>query len=455
MLKANTISSKYADFSVGLQFSDLERNIVNQAKLLILDLIGVSFAGLKLMEFPKLVVDYMVESGGEPEATILTTKRKFPAVNAVFANTTCAHALDMDDGHRFGALHPGTVVIPTAITAAELAKANTKELITGIVVGYEVMIRIGMAIAPSSLRRGFHLTGIAGSFGSAATAANIMKLNTEEAVGAFGMAGLQSSGLIQVNHEIEGAKVKPINPAKAAQAGLLSCIFAQKGMRGPERIFEGEDGFLKAVADDVNHDLLFKNLGSEYEINNVYIKLYSACRHAHAPIDSTLKAFEISGISLSEIREIRIETYPAAVRLAGIVRPTTPSAGRFSIPFSVALVLVKGDAGADKYSEKNIIDQEIIALSDKVRLSASKKWEALYPKKRGSTTTIISKDGRSWVAEVDLAKGEPENPANFEEVFNKFRTNAGNMLSSKETEKLGEMIMDLENVPIGSFLNGL
>jgi len=238
-------------------------------------------------------------------------------------------------------------------------------------------------------------------------------------------------------------------------AGLLSCVFAQKGMRGPERIFEGEDGFLKAAADKVDQDLLFKNLGSEYEINNVYIKLYSACRHAHAPIDSTLKAFEVSKISLSEIREIRIETYPAAVRLAGIVRPTTPSAGRFSIPFSVALALVKGDAGADKYSEENMIDQEIVTLSDKIRLLASKKWEKSYPKKRGATTTIISKDGRSWTAEVDLAKGEPENPASFEEIFNKFKTNACNMLTSEEAENLGKIIMDLENAPIGSFLKDL
>ena len=173
------------------------------------------------MEFPRMVVDYMASLGGIPEATMIQQKGKFPAINVVLANAVCAHAIDMDDGHRYGALHPGTVVIPAAIVAAELSKTTTKAMISGIVAGYEVMIRIGMAITPSSLNRGFHITGITGTYGAAAAVANIMNLNREQTMAALGLAGLQSSGLIQVNHEKEGAKVKPINPGKAAMSGLL------------------------------------------------------------------------------------------------------------------------------------------------------------------------------------------------------------------------------------------
>ena len=233
-----SISATYSEFTTNTRFENLKLEVISQAKKLILDLIGVSLAGYKLMEFPRMMVDYVTSLGGNPEATIIQTKKKFPAVNAALANAACAHGIDMDDGHRFGALHPGTVIIPAALAAAELSKASTKELIAGIVVGYEVMIRIGMAIVPSSLNRGFHITGITGPFGAAAAAANILALSREETVGAFGLAGLQASGLIQVNHEVEGAKVKPINPARAATSGLLSCILAQRGARGPLGIFE-------------------------------------------------------------------------------------------------------------------------------------------------------------------------------------------------------------------------
>ena len=105
------------------------------------------------------------------------------------------------------------------------------------------------------------------------------------------------------------------------------------------------------------------------------------------------------------------------MRLAGIRHATTPSAGRFSIPFSVALALVKGDAGADKYCEKNVKDDVIQALAEKVELAVSEKWDKLYPQKRGATVTLFDREGKSWSAEVDLAKGEPENPATWEEIY--------------------------------------
>ncbi len=443
-----SLSISYADFVLGLNYDQLKTDVIAQTKKLILDLIGVSLAGYKLMEFPRLVVSYMESIGGTPEATILQTKRKFPSINAAFANAACAHALDMDDGHRFGALHPGTVIIPAAIAAAELSSAETKDLISGIVAGYEVMIRLGAAINPSSLNRGFHSTGITGPLGAASAAAKIMKLTREEVVGALGLAGLQGSGLLQVNHEGEGAKVKPINPARAAMSGLLSCILAQKGARGPIDIFEGEDGFLKAVTDEVKTDALTHELGNTFEICNVYVKFYSACRHAHAPIDAAFEALKESPIETSEIVRIDVATYPVAIRLAGVRNVTTPSAARFSIPFSIALALIKKDAGADKYCEENIRDESIQNLAKKVELSVGEKWEKLYPNKRGATVRILDQRNREWVAEVELAKGERENPASLDEIYNKFHTNATLLISERDAEKLGNTIMNLENIQL-------
>jgi 2-methylcitrate dehydratase PrpD len=275
-----------------------------------------------------------------------------------------------------------------------------------------------------------------------------MKLGREETIGALGMAGLQGSGLLQVNHDVEGAKVKPINPARAAMSGLLSCILAQKGAKGPLNIFEGEDGFFKAVTDEVKTELLTRELGKEFEICNTYIKFYATCRHAHACIDAAMEAFHQSQIDIAEINKISIETYPAAIRLAGITDVTTPSGARFSIPFSVAIALIKKDAGADKYTEENVKDETIQRLSKKVELSVGSKWEKLYPDKRGATVRILDRRNKEWSAEVELAKGEPENPASWDEVYDKFYTNATLVLSDKNARKLGDTITDLENLSI-------
>jgi 2-methylcitrate dehydratase PrpD len=447
------VSAIYADFVTGTGFGNLSPETVQQTKKLILDLIGVSLAGYQAMAFPKMVVDYVLELGGKPEATVIQSNKKIPALHAALANASCAHALDMDDGHRFAASHPGAVIIPAALAAAELVGASPRELITGIVAGYEVMIRIGKAITPSSLNRGFHITGITGTFGAAAAAANIMGVTREEAIAAMGMAGLQSAGLIQVNHEVEGSMAKPLNPARASASGLLSCILAKRGARGPLQIFEGEDGYLKAFADDAKSEILTRGLGRDYEVSKVYFKLYSACRHAHAPIDAAFEAFRKSGVKVEEIDKIIVETYPAAVRLAGIPHATTPSAGRFSIPFSVALALVKQDAGADKYCEETVRDRTIQNLASKVEMVAGRKWERLYPAKRGAAVTITSKAGQSWSSEVDLAKGEPENPASWEEIYRKFLANSTQVISKVDAIRLGEVINNLEHASLEDLTN--
>jgi 2-methylcitrate dehydratase PrpD len=447
-----TISETYADFIVRTRFEDLAPEVVQQTKKLILDLLGVSLAGYATMEFPKIVVGYFADLGGKPEATILQTKKKFPAVNAAFANASCAHAIDMDDGHRFGALHPGVAIIPAALAAAELGGADPRTLLTGIVAGYEIMIRLGAAINPSSLNRGFHITGITGVYGAAAACAKIMNLNPEETTGALGMAGLQASGLIQVNHEVEGAKVKPLNPARAASNGLLSCILAKRGARGPLQIFEGADGYLKAVSDEVKDDLLTKGLGTEYEILNVYVKLYAACRHAHAPIDAVLEALKGQSIEPEEITRVSVETYSAAVRLAGIREATTPSAARFSIPFSVAIAIARKDAGPNQYCEEVVRDPRIRALARKVEMLVSEKWETAYPHKRGAAVTVQTRSGKKWGIEVELAKGEPENPATWNELYKKFFSNATQLLSEDNARELGKCVMALEESSLDEVL---
>ncbi len=451
-MSAKGISAAYADFITELSYAHLPGEVVVQAKERILDTIGVSLAGYALIDFPRLVIDWVRETGGIEQATIIRTVGKFPAVNAALANGACAHGIDMDDGHRFGALHPGAVVVPAAIAAAEITNASTEQLIAGVVAGYDVMIRIGMAINPSSLRRGFHATGIAGVFGAASAAAAIMKLDHDQTKGALGLAGLQASGLLEVNHDDIGARVKPINPARAASSGLMSAIFAKKGAFGPAAIFEGEGGFFRAVADEVKEDLLTRGLGHIYEITNTYIKFYASCRHTHSVIDAALAAGGTGPVRPEQIDKIRVETYQAAITLAGIVDPSTVAAARFSITFSVALALTKGNAGADQYSEENVRDVRIHELAHRVELSVGERWEKVYPQERGAGVTIYWNDGRITKSEVALAKGEPENPASSDEIYRKFEANAQLSVSASHARQLGNVILDLENHPLGDFV---
>jgi 2-methylcitrate dehydratase PrpD len=364
--------------------------------------------------------------------------------------------MDMDDGHRYAALHPGTVVIPAALAAAELSGAATKELIAGIVCGYEVMIRIGMAINPSSLSRGFHSTGTVGPFGAAAAAARVLKLDREQIVAAFGMAGLQGAGLLQVNHdESGGGEAKAINSARAAMAGLFSAVLARRGAKGPRRILEGKDGFLGAFASEVKTELLTCGLGTDFEIRKGYTKFYASGRHSHACIDAALDAFAASELSTEEIAEIRVETYATAIRFTGIVDAANAAAARFSIAYSIAIAITKGGAGPDAFRDEVVADERVRRLAARVRVAESEKWQRLYPDQRGATVTIVGQAGKSWAKEVGLARGEPENPADWADIEAKFRNNATLQVSVAQADRLAEKILHLDEIDLAELTEAL
>ena len=447
------ISTAFAKFAQDLRFEDLGDDVIFQAKKTILDLIGVALAGYR-MEFPSMAAEYIAGLGGKPEATIIQKGKKYPAIHAALANGVCAHALDMDDGHRYGAVHPASPIIPAAIATAELQGSSTKDLITATVAGFEVLLRVSRAINPSHLSRGFHTTGTVGPFGAAVAVSKLMGLSQGETINAIGMAGLQGGGLLEILHD--GAMAKPIHPGKAAMAGLLAGIFARKGAQGPASIFEGQKGFLGAMADTIDHDALLNGLGKKFEILGTYFKFHAACRHTHPAIDGALDICGENRLGPRDITSIEIETYPVAIQFCGhTIHPETVSAAKFSIPFSVAMAISLGDLFTDKFTEEIIGDEGIKALAGKVKVSPGEEWAKTYPHKRGASVTIRTVSGQSHSASVPLAKGERENPASLEDLMEKFQTNATQVLSKGRAIKLGKNIMNLENLSVNDITNFL
>jgi 2-methylcitrate dehydratase PrpD len=281
-----------------------------------------------------------------------------------------------------------------------------------------------------------------------------MGLSQREIINALGMAGLQGGGLLEILHD--GAMAKPIHPGKAAMAGLLTAIFARNGAQGPASIFEGHKGFLGAMADTIDHDALLNGLGKKFEILGTYFKFHAACRHTHPTIDGALDICRENRLDPRDIASIEVETYPVAIQFCGhTIHPGTVSAAKFSIPFSVAMAISLGDLFTDKFTEEIIGDEGIKALAGKVKVSPGEEWARTYPRKRGASVTIKTASGQALSASVPLAKGEPENPASLDELIGKFQTNATQVLSKERAIKLGENIMNLENLSVGDITSFL
>jgi len=436
-----SIIQRFADYFCSVKFDDLPAEVVHKAKMLTIDLIGVALPGTR-MDFPQIAIDYLSSLEGVRQSTIFGVREKVPALHAALVNGISSHALDMDDGYRYGGVHAGVAVIPAALALGEAKNLDGKRFLLAMVMGYEIINRISKAMNPSHLGRGFHTTGTIGSLGAAAACAVILGLDNRQMAHAIGMSALQSAGLLQIL--TDGAMVKPLHPGKAAMAGVLSAEFALRGAKGPVIALEGQKGLFKAMADEVNVDHLFDGLGTEFYISGQYIKFHAACRHIHPTIDGLLSVMRDRQLKFQDLDSIDITTYPVAVSFCGSKDlPDTPEGAKFSLAFSSAMAAYFGDAGESRYTQATVMNEEIRSLAARVTSGTSERWEKAYPRERGAGLKIRTRKGEILTIDVPLPNGEPENPASDEDFIRKFKQNVTD-LNPDAVQKLLDVIQHLE-----------
>lgn len=436
-----TIIQRFADYFCATKYEDLPADVVHKAKMLNIDLIGVLLAGLK-MDFPRITTDYLAGLQGVPQATLFGTPLKVPALHAALGNGVSGHALDMDDGYRYGGVHAGVAVIPAALALGEDRKLDGKKFILAMTMGYEIVNRVSKAMNPSHLGRGFHTTGTMGTLGAAAACGVMAGLDSKQMANALGMAALQSAGLLEIL--TDGAMVKPLHPGKAAMAGVLSVELAMRGAKGPMTALEGQKGLFKAMADAVATDHLFDDLGKDFYLMGQYIKFHAACRHIHPTIDGLLSVMRDHKLKFQDLDTIHITTYPVAISFCGTKDlPDTAEGAKFSLAFSSAMAAYFGDACEHRYTQATVINEEIRALASRITSETGERWEKAYPRERGAELKIRTTQGKEWKIEVPLPNGEPENPASDEDYIRKFRQNTAD-LDQVKVQALLNVLLNFE-----------
>ena len=366
--------------------------------------------------------DMLIEHARQrPEAatSILgTALRRSPEV-AAFVNGGLSHIVEMDDLHRASVLHPGAVVIPAALAAAQTVDASGRDFLEAVVVGYEVAIRVGEAVGKRHYHY-FHNTATCGVFGAAAAAGWLLNLDADQMIWAFGNAGTQACGLWEFN--ADGAMSKHLHAGRAAAAGLVSAELGGRGFTGASQILEGERGFFAATAPDAEPQRVVDGLDSWTDhprIAGVSIKPHSSCRHTHAGIDAALDLRpQIVG---EQLDAIEIGTYQAALDLCDNPEPADPYAAKFSLQYCIAAALAHGHVSPGDFSPESIADPAVRSLLANVSVYVDPEFEALYPRQWPVQLRVRSTQGGSWDRHVSSPKGDPENPLSYGELEAKFR----------------------------------
>jgi len=434
-----SITKYLASFVVDTSFNDLPEEVTEHAKVCILDWLGAALAGSP--EPPaKIVTSIIRKIGGKKESTIVGTDIKTSCANAALANGVIGHTVELDDIHEESIIHPAAPVLPAALAVAERDGASGKDLITSIVLGYEVEIRIGMVLNPSHYQY-WHPTGTCGTFGAAAAAGKVLGLNREKMAHALGVAGTQASGLI----EVFGTMSKPLNAGKAALSGVLAALLAQKNFTSSDAILEAKKGYCRATSKESNLNKITENLGKRFEIMNNIFKRHASCGHTHGAIDALLDLAKKYDIKPEDVEEILVGTYPIAVGIVGKnIEPKTGSEGKFSLPYCLATALICGRVGLAEFSKERLTDPKILELSKRVRVKTDKEF--MDARLGCAKLTIRTVDSREFSCRVDVPKGYPKNPLTKAELEDKFRSLASLVLSKGQVEEVITTVKNLNKL---------
>src|SRR3990170_2072187 len=354
-----TIGERLARHFAGLDYERIPPKNVADAKQLVLDYLGVAIAGSQT-ESGRIAREFAVKTGGVPEATLIPSGQRVPALHAAFANAIAAHSIELDDVDVLALFHFSPPVVSAALATAERVKASGRDFIAAVVAGCEMMARLSEAVNPALRDRGFHTTPSCGVFGAAVAAGRLLRLDAAGIVSALGLAGAQASGLM----EMYGPSMqKRFNPRPAAPHRITAAGMARIGFTGADTIFEGEHGFLRAFTDTSDASQLVDALDRPYQLD-IEFKPYSCARPIHNAIDCALEIRSRHQPALDAIQHIEMARHPDWAHYHQNKPPQTYRDAQVSLPYSIAVALKEGQALLKQYSDRKLKDPVLRHISD-------------------------------------------------------------------------------------------
>ncbi|HJP22069.1 MAG TPA: MmgE/PrpD family protein [Alphaproteobacteria bacterium] len=409
--------------AANLDYAALPAEVRGRARVLLLDLLGnIVCAAHEAESSPSLFAAVESLGLGRGSATVAGVGGGYAPPAAALLNGALGHSLDFDDTHAAASLHPGATVIPAALAACEMVGGDGGRLLGAIVAGYEIACRIGLAVgAKTHYQRGFHPSATVGVFAAATAAGQLFGLDAEGLENALGIAGSQAAGSMQFM--ANGAWNKRFHVGAAAMNGLLAASLAREGFKGASAAIEGPAGFLAAYAPAPEPAAALTGLGQGFEILNVALKPYPACRLAHAAIDAVVELKREQGFAAAEVTALEIGMSRLGIDICGAPEaakrhPASFVEGQFSMHFLAAVALRQGSLSWRDYC-RHYGDGETMALCQRITVVPDTEVEADYPERLSGRVRLTLGD-RRLERKVDLPRGEPENFLDAVEVRRKF-----------------------------------
>jgi 2-methylcitrate dehydratase PrpD len=452
-----------AEFIQGTQLKDLPQDVLDLGRKHILDGIGLALSG-GASESGRLVRQHLGELAlGAGPATVIGTRLKIAPRFAAFANGVAIHADDYDDTQLavaadrvYGLLtHPTAPALPAALGMAEATRASGAAAMLAYHIGVEVECKISEAINPRHYQAGFHSTATCGTFAAAAAASRLLGLDVEATQRALAIAGSQSAGL----RENFGTMTKPFHAGRAAESGVAAAQFASSGWTATDRILEAPRGFFSAAGGGYDGNAIAGRLGQPWTFAEpgISIKPHPSGSLTHPAMTEMLRLLRANDIQASDVLRVRVGTNHNMPNALIHHRPRNELQAKFSMEFCMAILLLKGRAGLNEFTDQVVLRPDVQQMMEKVDFVVDDEAEAAGYHRMTTLIDIELAGGRKVSGRADFGKGSPAMPMSYEEVADKFRENAEfARFPAKQAEAVIALVRQLESLPaIERLMQGL
>lgn len=430
--------------------ADLPTQALHEGRRCLLDLIGVAASG-RTTPLSRIVHDFAVRQMGASEggARLLFDSRRASAAGAAYAGASTIDSFDAHDGHPLTKGHAGVALLPAllaVIDAERLAeRADGREFLATLVMGYEVAIRAGIALHRSV--SDYHTSGAWNALGCAAIASRLLRLDRETTRHALGTSEYHGPRS-QMMRCIDYPTMLKDGSGWGAFVGVSAAYLAQDGFTGAPAV----------TIEAPEQGELWGDLGSRWRITEQYLKPWPVCRWAQPAIEAAAGLIATYGLRPSDIAAVEVETFAAGVAL-GTAPPRDTESAQYALGFPLAAFLVRGSLAGDTIAKSGIDDPAVRVMLTKISLRERPQFTAAFPETRQAVVHITRRDGTAVTSPVTRARGDADRPLSDDEVLAKFgelmrpagtlRTKSVSALIAADTSSLNvPSLLDLVTAPL-------
>lgn len=407
---------KQADWISALKYSDLPTSVVHSAKRILLDSIGCISVGLS-------------QIGKEEQLRNPTADVQF---ELPFFYGTAMVKNELDEGNQFAFGHPGCHIIPAMLAACKNGFYDKETFITSLVGAYEIACRWSAAV---KMQPAVHVHGTAATSGSCLAMCRMKGRDAQISKEALMMA-LSLPQCASWKSAFCGNQVRNAYVGMSNVVGLHAAEMALIGIHSGSDVIQSV--WTEILGNNIDEDVLDKDLGEDWLIEKNYFKMHSACRYTHTFADMGLK-FLSSGYHPEDINRIHIETYSSAAKLNGKIAENA-FAARFSIPVSLAVLLLYGNLDVRTMTDKITTSKDVQFMASKIDVTENPDCTAKLPDIRRSIMKVKLNNGKELIYQQDVTKGDYKDPFSDVQLEDKFKKLSIDVYSKEEQDYIIQTI---------------